>query len=1690
MSVTAAVEKKRDVVDAMRLILARLPSPPPIDAPASTRLEYFRMWRRALRVDNVAKPLPETKQMLLLMEAEQRLPPLPDPPTFKALDRVICTRYVIARVTFAELVAAWEPADSNWLTTADIIALGTWLHSTVPLITGSLSADNDVAKAMVNSYAGVGVKLIKNRLDEFSSAQLSAIVYGRISESHPVAFLGTLEKELSLHEPVAINTAILRSVQVASADLSATAAAAAAPSSMEPASHVAAFRATKPPKHRAAVPKQPQQQTEQPQSPAVPAQQPPATAAAVPPKCAYCIRPPNDHATSACPRILAQRTRLAELEQAGHVLPTPVKPAPKKYSDAAALNTSLIVDLCSSLPPTHQTDIRPHCTISAGHALCTALIDSGAACCLIRQSHWDAMAAEHAFRAKPAAERLVRGLGTGAAFAPSAFITGLPIKFVRTQRATGSTTRSIQPHLSIDALVIPEQYWSERAGMILGADFLLGHKLHLISVASGHFELLWNDRPVADIFQGNSLANNTSCLLVESVTPALAAQFAAMVEDEALGEQSISSAAAAAAAVATSAGTPGTPAAANESTTTIKHCHISNQNIKDERVRDAVMHADLSEQAELPAPMSRADALRAAKQSVDKICETIIAAATDPRLVRSGWTPAHTRKYVDVWRRLGEAVCLPIEHVTHIAPDARKPPLPASFVIRLVDPYARKPTARCRTFAHDAEQWLQREIPRLVASGIIERCHSPTSSPLVIVRKRNGDFRLCIDLREINALTVPESSSTPNIQHLLQKMSGKMFYCGLDCLAAYWQVPIHDEQTRDLLAFSVAEQGQFRFVRMPFGCKTASAVAEKLFQQVWSSVPQQPQDVVSVSYADDHHTAANDPDHFIAAVEADLLALQQFDRPILLNAAKISPLAAVDNIFGFEVSADGTQLAPSQVEAIHRLRPPTTVRELQSIAGAVQWVSSYIPQLADITAPWRRALTGRDTASKAVLGADWSNECKLALDQVKQLIAQRIMLAPPKLDGTRTLHIFSDSSDDAISAVLCQEIGPTDTPINTSNPTPPQNLRPVAIFSKALNAVQRAWPIAHREAFAIVATLQKYEPWAHSASTVHCWTDSATAMGFFANPAATPDRNNKMFRWSLQLHQFQDLHFWHIAGEHNSFADVLSRLCTHSAQATDASVAAVAPLSLSAAPLTQSLDFIELSSVSDKLPATAALWLAAQQADTVLAPVLNFLSSGSLPTDPAVHKAVLNLADAVFIHPATGLLVRKPYERKQRLSTFTPHLRIVVPAQLHDTVLKLFHDDALNGFHRGQHETYERIAERLWWVGLHNSVINYVKICMHCAQVKPPKPPSHPRPNVVDPPTRPFEVVHIDYLYVTPSNRGNRYLLVLICALTGWIELWPCTTCDAASVLRCLRTDVFARHLCMPRFISDNGTHFTASALAQLLREINAKHSFCAAYSPQSNGKVERVNRTVLEMLRVYAHDWPQLWDEEDTLAPLLQQLRATISTSTGFAPYELVYARERQFPADEALRSIIEASVSNDNDLAAQHQRRLVAASEAYAKVRELLNATHKRLYKDGKNFTDLPKYKTNDTVWLYHPTTPSGEVSKTARYWRGPYLVSKHLGADSYLLSHYKNKDDQPKVNAARMIPTSALPEDFDKDDDFEVETYLEAKGVGRNRKVLVKWRYFPASHNSWISVPEAKRAPKAWAAFVRRGGGDVVK
>jgi len=1729
------VEKRKELAQAIAVLLTALPPLPLADDAPNIRLQYYRAWRDIIDARDDADDgagLTETKELTLLAEHKGKLPTVAKL-TITNVDAAIRQGLLAWRITWPAIMAAWAPRTESILTKADVKNLNKWLRATVPLLTSSSGDDADDDELNRNTEAARN--FLRARLHELDGPEIPALVVTVLMTTKTIVeLINALKAHVERLEPLQIGVSSKPSIKFANVagELTATAAAAAAAAEHSTdlqdtvlaapiLNHAQRTRGPSRGNHvqrgggRTASQRPPvQQQQRVPQAP-----QTRTTPRAPPLWCSYCQA--QGHGAITCYKAKADIARLA---QCGFPPATFVNAARKNsnqpYSEVSVTRDPFVLELASpqTATATAGTDTRPHCTAFAARLCFTALLDTGAACSLIRETHWQALRADH--HDLPAATPpniLVRGLGTQVPFAPLAQVRDLPLQFAHARQRNGNVRCSAEV-FHLNALVIPDQHWSERAGMILGADFLLHHMLEIKPTLTGAFTMIKNGRAVADIFQGKSLTHDTSCIIIESTTPELAAQYALLAEADTLSTHPLPNATTSApsgqinynerdtipqpatdtvTAATTTLSSAATPASSPVASRAVSpsvptHCKISKDNVKDDLLREAAKLLDHDEQAEIPARMTAQEAQLAADRAVDKICEKIIAAAAKPQLIRAGWTPAHTHKYMQVWKKHGRAVLLPLERVTHMPPDPHKPRLPTSFVIRLVDPYAQTPNARCRTFAHDVEKWLQVEIPRLVAAGIIERCHSATSSPLVVVRKRNGEFRLCVDLRQVNAITVPEAASTPNLQHLLNKIAGHNFFCGLDLRAAFWQIGIEDEATRDLLAFSVAEQGQFRFCRMPFGSRNASAVAEKLMQHVWSSVPAAPADVVSIAYQDDRHTAANDPDHFIAAVEADLLALQQFERPIVLNGDKVDPLTDVDIIFGFEVSSGGTQLAPSQVEAIHRLRAPKTVRELQSIAGAVQWVAPFIPQLSEITTPWRGALAGTDTTSRAMLGDQWTTDCDKALAEVKRIISQRILLTPPILDGTRALHLFSDSSDNSISAVLCQQTGTTDTPIDPRNPTPPASLRPIAFFSKSLSAVQKRWPIQHREAYAIVAALQKFEPWIHSALIMHCWTDSASAMGFFSNPTAAPDRNNKMFRWALQIHQFHDLNVWHIAGQNNKLADVLSRMSVFTVSANTACQAAVAHLSMSVAPTTgtaqQSLDFIELSSVSDKLPATAADWCTAQQADPELAAVLDYMYTGLLPTDPKQRRSTLDIADAVFLHPTSRVLVRKPYERKYTLATFVPRPRIVVPVQLQHTVVDLFHDDALNGLHRGEQETYSRIVERFWWVGAHAATMDHVKNCMDCSQVKSRAPPPRPRPNVVDAPSEPFEVVHIDYLYVNPSRQGNKYLLVLICALTGWVECWPAKTCDADTVLEHLRVDVLARYLRMPRLISDNGSHFTANSLAQLIKEINSEHSFCAPYHPQANGKVERVNRTILEMLRLYAHDWQAMWDEPDTITPLLLQLRASISNSTGFAPYELIYGRERQFSADHSLRAAIETPVHDDPNIAEQQRKRIAALGVAHNKVRQLLNSTHSRLYKDNTaQFTDLPTFQVKDTVWLYHPVTPSGETPKTARLWRGPYIVEKHIVADSYLVRHYKNKSDLQKANASRMIRTSALPKDFDKDKDFEVERFIKFKGKGKSRQVLVKWRYFPSSENSWIAESEAKAAPKAWAAFVR-GGGEV--
>ncbi|KAL5516749.1 hypothetical protein EMCRGX_G002156 [Ephydatia muelleri] len=303
-----------------------------------------------------------------------------------------------------------------------------------------------------------------------------------------------------------------------------------------------------------------------------------------------------------------------------------------------------------------------------------------------------------------------------------------------------------------------------------------------------------------------------------------------------------------------------------------------------------------------------------------------------------------------------------------------------------------------------------------------------------------------------------------------------------------------------------------------------------------------------------------------------------------------------------------------------------------------------------------------------------------------------------------------------------------------------------------------------------------------------------------------------------------------------------------------------------------------------------------------------------------------------------------------------------------EDVLRDCHNAPLAG-HLGTQKTLDRVRQEAYWTNMARDVDMHCRECEECQKSKLPLPSRAPLVNV--PVGRPWQMVAIDILEVPLSNRNNRYLLVVQDYFTKWPEAIPIPDQTAARI-----TKEMVKLFCVfgiPDIVhSDQGQNFESTIFRQTLEAFGIKKSHTTAYHPEGDGMVERLNRSLLQLLRTYAQrqdDW------EKHLPMVLYAYRTATHSSTGTSPFQLMYGRQPK-------SSTFSSFTGYD---AMQYQETLQAK---LAELQDLVEAHIVESAKRHKGAYDQKsaerRFKTGDLVWLFIPT-----AGKLDPRWEGKWKV-----------------------------------------------------------------------------------------------------
>ncbi|GBM09461.1 Retrovirus-related Pol polyprotein from transposon 412, partial [Araneus ventricosus] len=358
--------------------------------------------------------------------------------------------------------------------------------------------------------------------------------------------------------------------------------------------------------------------------------------------------------------------------------------------------------------------------------------------------------------------------------------------------------------------------------------------------------------------------------------------------------------------------------------------------------------------------------------------------------------------------------------------------------------------------------------------------------------------------------------------------------------------------------------------------------------------------------------------------------------------------------------------------------------------------------------------------------------------------------------------------------------------------------------------------------------------------------------------------------------------------------------------------------------------------------------------------------------------------------------------------------QLILPKSRIPEVLRETHDSASGG-HFGVMKTLSKTRERFYWDRLRADVEKWCRECHACGARKGPKTRTKghlQRYNV----GAPFERMALDILGSFPvTTKGNRYVLVLMDYFTKWPEAIPIPDQEASTVAEELVRSWISGYGVPMILHSDQGTNFNSALFTELCKLLGILKTRTTALHPESDGMVERFNRTILNHLSLFVSRNQTDWD---THLPLfLLAYRSAEHEVTGLTPAEMLFGRTLRLPCD-----ILFGRPSETPSSPNEYMKNLEARLESvHAFARERIKLASERMKTRYESRATDHHFKEGDLVWMYNPKRRRGLSPKLQQNWEGPYTIVKKLNDVVYRVQRSPNA--KPKViHINRLAPYRA--------------------------------------------------------------------
>ena len=860
-------------------------------------------------------------------------------------------------------------------------------------------------------------------------------------------------------------------------------------------------------------------------------------------------------------------------------------------------------------------------------------------------------------------------------------------------------------------------------------------------------------------------------------------------------------------------------------------------------------------------------------------------------------------------------------------------------------------------------------LDKMLKTGVIQPSSSDWASCPVLIRKKDGRVRWCIDYRKLNSVTRKDSFPLPRIEQCIDTLSGNVWFSTLDMTSGYWQIEI-DPRDRHKTAF-VTKYGLFEHVRMPFGLTNAPAIFQRVVQlllrgMTWNQI---------LAYLDDVIILGKSFDDHLANIRK---VLERFRESNMKLKPKKCAFFQTELVYlGRLVTKEGVKVNPANVEKVKEWPTPTKVNDVEIFLGFLNYHRDHIKEYAHNTKPLY------DLTRKGARFV-WTEKEQSAFDKLKVIMTTLPTLSYPNLSLPFVLD--TDASDTCIGAELLQYDPETGKEYV------------IGYGSYSLTPAQRKYCTTRKELLAIVRFTRHYRHYLLGRQfTVRTDHSSLTWLMRFRNI------NGMLARWIEELSQF-DMVVQHRAGRKHGNADGLSRIpCVEDPCSEYQEGVPVTNLPCGgckhcaklhrdwnrfqdevdyAVPLTARRSFaLEVGRAPEEVRQI-------QLQDSVCAPLIKWLES---KTDPEQHELML-------ASPAVKRFWRNRCQLRLvdgtlRYSYVEKHaeeerLLLILPSELKNEVLRNSHDIPSSG-HVGIGKTFKKIASTFIWFRMRHDIKLYIETCCECNRNKKTnKKAKHALGRYHS--SYPLEKVHIDLLGPFPtSHTGNNYILSIVDQFTKWVEIIPVKTQTSEEVAKAIVDGFITKFGCPIEIFTDQGSCFESQLFGELCEALAITKSRTTPYHPMSNGQVERFNTVILSMIRCTLGEDQENWDTK--LQQLAMAIRSTVNRTTGFTPNYLMFGRENTLPVD----FIAGTAFDNEKfDTHAEYVKTLVSSIEkAHETARKTILSSQIVQKRDYDIKLKATKYNVGDIVYRLNQKAKVGESNKLKEVYSGPYVVSKVL-------------------------------------------------------------------------------------------------